>query len=468
MNTTTTENSKHTANSLQISEMIFKAREAQRTFENFSQQDTDSIVRDIGKYVYDNAEILSQMAIQDTGIGNLPDKIIKNRSKSATIWNSLKGKKSRGIIDEDAVQGLIFVAKPIGVVGAITPITNPIVTPMCNVMFALKCGNAVIIAPHPKGQHSANHLCAAFMDIVRKHGCPENLIQVVKNVSVETTQSLMQAVDVIVATGGSAMVKSAYCSGKPAFGVGPGNVPVIIDQDVNLDEAIAKIVTGASFDNGLICSHEQFVLVHENQYNAAIESFIKTNKVWYSEDEEAIDAFRNTLFYNGKINPAVVGLSAWKVAEAAGINNVPETIKLILLKAKGAGTTDILCKEKLCPVVGILSYSTFEQALEMAQSNLEVEGKGHSAVIHSKNEEHIKKAGLSLAVSRLVVNQDAAISAGGSFFNGFSPSTTLGCGSWGGNSISENLNYTHLMNVLRIGKPIENKTISANLDEIWE
>jgi succinate-semialdehyde dehydrogenase len=303
---------------------------------------------------------------------------------------------------------------------------------------------------------------------VRKHGCPENLIQVVKNVSVETTQSLMQAVDVIVATGGSAMVKSAYCSGKPAFGVGPGNVPVIIDQDVNLDEAIAKIVTGASFDNGLICSHEQFVLVHENQYNAAIESFIKTNKVWYSEDEEAIDAFRNTLFYNGKINPAVVGLSAWKVAEAAGINNVPETIKLILLKAKGAGTTDILCKEKLCPVVGILSYSTFEQALEMAQSNLEVEGKGHSAVIHSKNEEHIKKAGLSLAVSRLVVNQDAAISAGGSFFNGFSPSTTLGCGSWGGNSISENLNYTHLMNVLRIGKPIENKTISANLDEIWE
>lgn len=451
----------------EISQMVFKARTAQRIFENFSQQAIDSIVRDIGKYVYDNAELLAQMAIADTGIGNFQDKILKSRSKSAIIWHSLQGKKSRGIIGEDSEQGLVFVAKPLGVIGVITPVTNPVVTPMCNVMFALKCGNAVIIAPHPKGRRCAEHLCDAFMEIVRKHHGPEDLVQVVKNGSVETTKELMQAVDVIVATGGGAMVKSAYSSGKPAFGVGPGNVPVIIDNDVNLDETVAKIVTGASFDNSLICSHEQCVLVSEQQYDDAVAAFINTGKVWYSADAEVIEAFRNTVFQNGKLNPAVIGRPAAEVATAAGIS-IPETTKLILLKAKGAGRADILCKEKLCPVVAILPYSNFEQALEMAQANLEVEGKGHTAAIHSNNEQHIRDTGLRLTVSRVVVNQASATSAGGSFLNGFSPTTTLGCGSWGGNSISENLNYTHLMNVSRIGKVIPNQSVPTTPAEIWD
>jgi succinate-semialdehyde dehydrogenase len=277
----------------------------------------------------------------------------------------------------------------------------------------------------------------------------------------------MQAVDVIVATGGSAMVKSAYSSGKPAFGVGPGNVPVIIDRDVNLDEAVAKIVTGASFDNSLICSHEQCVLVTKEQYNDAVAAFINTGKVWYSADENVINAFRHTVFHDGKLNPAVIGRPAAEVAVAAGIS-VPETTRLILLKAKGAGTEDVLCKEKLCPVVAILPYDSFEQALEMAQANLEVEGKGHTAAIHSNNEAHIRAAGLSLTVSRLLVNQTSATSAGGSFMNGFSATTTLGCGSWGGNSISENLNYTHLMNVSRIGKMIANQATPVTPAEIWE
>ena len=465
MNTLISENKKKYPS--QIFEMVLKAQNAQRIFETFPQQDIDNIVRDIGKYVYDNAELLAQMAIDDTGIGDLQDKILKCKGKSSVIWNNLKGKKSRGIIGEDKEKGLIFVAKPVGVVGAITPVTNPVVTPMCNAMFALKCGNAVIIAAHPKGQRCAEHLVEAFMEIVRQHKGPENLVQVVKNGSVELTKELMQAVDVIVATGGGAMVKSAYSSGKPAFGVGPGNVPVIIDRDVDLQNATAKIVTGAAFDNGLICSHEQCVFVPEEQYNEAVEDFIKTGKVWYSADEDIIEAFRKTVFHEGKLNPAVIGLPAWKVAAVAGIS-VPETTRLILLKAKGAGTADILCKEKLCPVVGILPYGSFEQAIAMAQANLEVEGKGHSAAIHSNNEDHIRAAGVNLTVSRLVVNQPSSTSAGGSFLNGFSPTTTLGCGSWGGNSISENLNYTHLMNVSEIGKVIENKTVPASPAEIWD
>ena len=465
MTTISPENIKKHA--LQTTELVLKASVAQRVFETFSQQTIDNIVRDIGKYVYDNAELLSQMAIEDTGIGDLQDKIQKCRSKSAVIWNNLKGKKSRGIIGEDSEKGLVFVAKPMGVIGAITPVTNPVVTPMCNAMFALKCGNAVIIAPHPKGQRCAEYLGEAFMDIVQKHGGPENLVQVVKNGSVETTQALMQAVDVIVATGGGAMVKSAYSCGKPAFGVGPGNVPVIIDRDVDLDDAAAKIVTGASFDNSLICSHEQCVLAPEESYDEAVAAFINTGKVWYSADEAVVEAFRNTVFHDGKLNPAVIGLAAWKVAAAAGIG-IPETTRLILLKAKGAGAADILCKEKLCPVVSMLPYGSFEQALAMAQANLEEEGKGHSAAIHSNNEDHIRAAGLALTVSRLVVNQPSSTSAGGSFLNGFSPTTTLGCGSWGGNSISENLNYTHLMNVSEIGKVIENKRAPASPAEIWD
>jgi succinate-semialdehyde dehydrogenase len=247
----------------EIEQLIAKARAAQAVFEKFSQEKVDAIVRDIAKYVYDNAAPLARMAVDETGIGLYEDKILKNKGKARVIWNNLKGKKSRGIIGEDSETNLVLVAKPMGVVGAVTPVTNPIVTPMCNGMFALKAGNAVIFAPHPKAQKCTEHLTREFMKIVKNHGGPDNLIQVVMNGSIEKTQQLMKAVDVVVATGGPAMVKSAYSSGKPSFGVGAGNVPVIIDRGVSIKDAVEKIVTGASFDNGIICSHEQFVLAPE-------------------------------------------------------------------------------------------------------------------------------------------------------------------------------------------------------------
>src|SRR5690606_15796221 len=237
----------------EIQDLVAKARVAQAAFEPFSQEEVDAIVRGIGKYVYDNAEMLARMAVDETGIGDYNDKILKNKGKARVIWNNLKGKKSRGIIGEDPENNMVFVAKPMGVVGAVTPVTNPIVTPMCNGMFALKAGNAVIFAPHPKAQKCTEHLTAEFMKIVKKHGGPDDLIQVVKNGSIEKTQELMRSVDVVVATGGGAMVKAAYSSGKPSYGVGAGNVPVIIDRGVDLKDAVGKIVTGAAFDNGIIC-----------------------------------------------------------------------------------------------------------------------------------------------------------------------------------------------------------------------
>jgi len=448
-----------------INDLVERARIAQAKYESFSQQQVDAVVRDIGKFVYDNAESLAKMAVEETEMGSYEDKILKNKGKARVIWNNLKDKKSRGVIGEDNETNLVFVAKPMGVVAAVTPVTNPIVTPMCNGMFALKTGNAVIFASHPKAQKCAEFLTAEFMKIVKSHDGPDDLIQVVTNGSVEKTQQLMQSADVVVATGGGAMVKSAYSSGKPSFGVGAGNVPVIIDRNINLKEAVEKIVDGASFDHGIICSHEQFVIAPEENFDQTIELFTNTGKVWFTDDKLQIQKLREVVFLDGHLNKDVVGKSASDVGKMAGIE-VPDSAKLILLPADGSGNEDVLAKEKLCPVIAIVPYSTFDNAVAMAKANLLVEGAGHSAALHSNDDENIKMAGIELPISRLVVNQPSSTTAGGSLTNGFAPTTTLGCGSWGGNSISENLDYKHLMNVSRIGKVITDKEVPSD-EEIW-
>ena len=380
-------------NDVSIQEQVSKARHAQIEYESFNQDQVDAIVRDIGKFVFDNAELLAQMAVDETEMGSYDDKVLKNKGKARVIWNNLKNKKSRGVIGEDKDANLVFVAKPMGVVAAVTPVTNPIVTPMCNGMFALKTGNAVIFASHPKAQKCAEYLTSEFMKIVKSHNGPDNLIQVVTNGSVEKTQQLMQSADVVVATGGGAMVKSAYSSGKPSFGVGAGNVPVIIDRNIDLKTAVGKIVDGASFDHGIICSHEQFVIAPEEDFNKTIELFINTGKVWFTDDKEIIQKLREVVFQDGYLNKDVVGKSASDVGKMAGID-VPESSRLILLPADGSGIEDVLAKEKLCPVIAIVPYSSFEDAVNMAKANLLVEGAGHSAALHSNNDENIQKAGV--------------------------------------------------------------------------
>jgi len=234
---------------------------------------------------------------------------------------------------------------------------------------------------------------------------------------------------------------------------------------VNVKEATEKIVAGASFDNGIICSHEQFVLTPKELYADVLSGFQATGKVWYTDDEATIQKFRDLVFPGGHLNKNVVGRSCREIGAMIGVD-VPQTARIILLPAKGAGTDDILAKEKLCPVVAILPYDQFSEAVAKAKANLIVEGAGHSAAVHSNDEAHIREAGLELPISRLVVNQPSSTSAGGSLTNGFAPTTTLGCGSWGGNSISENLDYKHLMNVSRIGKVITNKKVPTDA-EIW-
>lgn len=448
----------------QMCEMIAKARVAQKEFEYFNQEQVDQVVREIGKVVYDNAELLARMAVDETGMGVYEDKVVKNRGKAKTIWNDLKDKKSVGIIGREENTGIVLVAKPIGVIASVTPTTNPIVTPMSNAMFALKGRNSIIIAPHPRAKMCSTHTVNLINDALKKYNAPENLIQIIEEPSIELTNELMKAADVIVATGGAAMVKAAYSSGKPGFGVGPGNVQCIIDRDVNFEETVPKIILGRAFDNGIICSGEQSVIAHEEDYDQIIEIF-KKNGSFYVDDPVQKEALRKVLFVDGFINKDVVGQRPHKIGEMAGIL-IPESVRVLLIEADGIGEADILCKEKMCPVLATFKYKDFAEAVNIVQTNLEYEGKGHSCVIHSNNKEHIEKAGIVLTVSRLVVNQPCSTSAGGSFFNGFAPTTTLGCGSWGNNSISENFTYKHMINISRIGYYRKDVVVPTD-QEIW-
>ena len=243
-----------------IEDIVAKAKVAQKAYEKFPQEKVDAIVRAIAKTIYDNAEELARDAVDETGMGVYEDKVAKNKGKAKTIWNHLKGKKSIGVMDKEGGDGIITIAKPVGVVGAVTPTTNPIVTPMCNTMFALKGGNAIIIAPHPRAKRCSAKTVALMNDEVKRLGGPDNLIQCIEEPSIDLTNQLMHSVDVLVATGGFGMVRAAYSSGKPSFGVGAGNVQVIIDNDVNFHEAAKKVITGRKYDNGIICTGEQAVI----------------------------------------------------------------------------------------------------------------------------------------------------------------------------------------------------------------
>jgi len=447
-----------------LSEMIAKSRAAQATFESFTQDQVDTIVREIGKVVYDNAEMLAEMAIEETRMGVYEHKVAKNKGKAKVIWNDLKDKKSVGEIHRDPVTRIVEIAKPIGVVGAVTPTTNPIVTPMCNAMFALKGRNSIVVAPHPRAKKCSAKTVELINERIEKLGAPKNLIQIIDEPSIDKTNELMQLADVVVATGGMGMVKSAYSSGKPAFGVGAGNVQVIVDRDVDFNVTAQRIIDGRTFDNGIICSGEQSVIAHEADFEAVMQAF-EANGAYVVRSDEEKAKFRNAIFSGDHMNKDVVGQSTSKIAEMAGVS-IPENTRVIMLHADGIGEADILCKEKMCPVMSTFTYKTFDEAIYIAKTNLELEGNGHSSAVHSNDLENIKRVGEALSVSRLVVNAPSATTAGGSFFNGFSPSTTLGCGSWGNNSISENFTYKHLINISRIGLLRDDVKVLDD-EEIW-
>lgn len=453
-----------TESKVYIDAYIERAKSAQKQYEKMSQEQLDEAVKTIAKVVHDNAEYLAEIAVDETGMGNYPDKVLKNKNKAKIIWNSLKTKKSKGIIERDEKTGITKIAKPVGVVAAITPCTNPIVTPMSNAMFALKCGNAIIITPHHKAIKCSTKTVEMINSELAKLGMPENLIQILDQQSRENTRNLISSADVVVATGGAGMVNAAYSSGRPALGVGAGNVQCILDRDVDYKEAVPKIIAGRAFDNGIICSGEQSAICPEENFDEIMKEF-ESNGCFIVRDAESKEALRNAIFVDGAMNRHAVGQDVEAIAKLAKIE-IPEGTKIIVVEADGSGEEDILAKEKMCPVIAAYKYKEFKDGVEIARDNLEREGKGHSVSLHSNNKGNIEYVGEELCVSRFVINQVCASSAGGSFYNGLAPTNTLGCGTWGHNSISENLDYKHLMNISRIAYFMPENNVPTD-EELW-
>jgi succinate-semialdehyde dehydrogenase len=447
-----------------IDKMVEKAKVAQGQWGKSSQEKIDAVVREIAKTIYDNAEELARLTVEETRLGNIEHNISQDKRKAEIIWYSLKGKKSVGIINEDKEKEIVEIAKPVGVVGVVLPVTIPVTNFMANSMFSLKCGNSVIHASHPSAQKIITTVVNMVNKAIFKFDIPSDLIQYVPEPSKEATQELMKKVNVVVATGGMGMVKAAYSSGRPAYGVGPGNVQVIIDRDVDIDLAVKKIIASRSFNNGIPCASEQAVIVPRGDYDKIIASFI-SNGAAFIDDDLNINKLKNTLFdKEGILSKECIGISAYNVAKIAGIS-VPKDTEILLVKGDIKKQDILLRREKLCPVTMIYIYGDFSQAVDIAKSNLEIEGKGHSVAIHSNIKEHIEELALAVYVSRVIVNQSSNFAAGGGFSIGFSPTTTLGCGTWENNIISENLTYKHLMNITRIGYPIEGKIPTS--EEIW-
>ena len=448
-----------------IKSYLDRAQTAQREFETYTQEEIDAVVKAVGKVVYQNAQYLAELAVEETGMGLVEDKTAKNKSKAAIIWNSLRDKKSVGILSRDQEAGIVEIAKPMGVVAAITPCTNPIVTPMSNAMFALKGGNAIIITPHHKAIRCSTAAIDLINEALAKLGAPKYLVQILSEQSRENTRNLIANADVVIATGGAGMVHAAYSSGRPALGVGAGNVQCIIDRGIDYGEAVPKIIAGRAFDNGIICSGEQTVIAPAEDFDRIMEEFRK-NGAYLVQSTEEKEALRKAMFVDDAMNRHAIGQSAEALAKLAKIE-IPQGTKLFVAEADGPGEADLLSKEKMCPVLAAYRYEEFSQAVDIAQANLELEGKGHSVAIHSHNEENIEYAGKRLSVCRFVINQVCASSAGGSFFNGLAPTNTLGCGSWGHNSISENLNYRHLINISRIAYFMPGNHVPTE-SELWD
>jgi succinate-semialdehyde dehydrogenase len=426
-----------------------KAREAQKKFDaQFDQERVDAIVRDIAKVVFTGAEKWARMAVDETGMGGYEYKVKKKKGKARILWHSLRDQKSMGIISRDENTGIVEIAKPVGVVGAVQPCTNPIVTPMANIMSALKGKNAIILAPHPRAVNCTTEATEEWRSVLTGHGAPEDLVQIVEDSTVERTKELMKAVDVIVATGGPGMVKAAYSSGKPSYGVGPGNVQCILDRGIDLSQAVEKIIIGRTFDNGIICSGEQSIIMPSEMYTDVIAE-LKRQNTYVVEDPTGRDKLVKALFPEGKMNKDLIGQPVDASARAAGID-LPEGTVMIAVKEDKSDKISPLRREKMFPVIALYTYDSFDEALEIMQENLEVEGKGHTVGIHSHDRDKIEKVGLHATVSRVVVNATVSTTAGGSFTNGLAPTSTLGCGSWGNNSISENFTYKHLLNITRI------------------
>ena len=432
-------------------------REAQKKYATYTQKQVDEIFRQAAMAA-NNARIeLAKMAVEETGMGIVEDKVIKNHFASEYIYNKYKDEKTCGVIERDNSFGITKIAEPIGVIAAIVPTTNPTSTAIFKALIALKTRNGIIFSPHPRAKKSTIAAAKIVLEAAVKAGAPEGIIGWIDEPSVELSQCAMRESDLILATGGPGMVKAAYSSGKPAIGVGAGNTPAIIDETAHIKMAVNSILLSKSFDNGVICASEQSVIVIEDIYDEVKKEFAERGAYLLKKNE--VDKIRKIILVNGSINPNIVGQSACKIAEMAGIK-VPESTKVLIGEVESVEADEPFAHEKLSPILALYKAKNFTESLDKAVKLVELGGFGHTSVLYTdqiKSKDRIAKFSEVMKTGRTIINMPSSQGAIGDIYNfKLAPSLTLGCGSWGGNSVSENVGVKHLLNIKNVAERREN------------
>lgn len=440
-----------------VAELIRRARAAQTIAATYDQAKIDLLCTAAAWAIMEPARnrALAELAVRDTALGNVDDKIQKNHRKTLGLLRDLQGAKSVGVIAEDRAKGITTIARPVGVVGAITPSTNPGATPANMIVNAMKGGNAIILAPSPKGYSTAQLLVQFVHAEFDKLGAPRDLVQLLPApVNKAITHELLRQVDLIVATGSQSNIRAAYSSGKPAFGVGAGNVAVIVHASANLRGAAKKIVRSKTFDNATSCSSENSLVIESAVYDAMIDALAAEGCVLLDKEEKA--TLQAAMFPDGHLSAAFTAKCASDIASRAGLQRGADA-RVLMVEETGVGAAHPFSGEKLSPVLTIYRAENFEAATKRVAEIYAFQGAGHSVGLHA-SAEHVESLALQLGhtlpVARVIVNQPHAIATGGSFENGLPFSLSMGCGTWGGNSFSDNLNYQHFLNITRIAKPI--------------
>ncbi|TFJ43292.1 bifunctional acetaldehyde-CoA/alcohol dehydrogenase [Carnobacterium divergens] len=440
-----------------IDGLASKGLEALKVLETFDQEKIDYIVHQMALAGLEQHMPLAKMAVEETGRGIYEDKCIKNMFATESIWNSIKHNKTVGVISDDEQTQLMEVAAPVGIVCGVTPVTNPTSTTMFKAMISIKTRNPIIFAFHPSAQKCSAEAARILYEAAIKAGAPEGCIQWVEYPSLEATSTLMNHPDIaiVLATGGSGMVKSAYSTGKPALGVGPGNVPSYIEKTAKIKRAVNDVIASKSFDNGMICASEQAVIVDAEIYDEVKAEF-ERHQVYVVKAKE-LAKLEAVVMNEGKyaVNAAIVGKSAYEIAKLAGIK-VPERTKILIAELDGAGADYPLSREKLSPVLAMMKAESTKHAFELCETMLELGGLGHSAAIHTLDDNLAREFGIQMKACRILVNSPTAQGGIGDLYNNMIPSLTLGCGSYGKNSISKNVSTINLLNIKTIAKRRKN------------
>ena len=431
-------------------------REAQKEFAAFSQEQVDQIFRAAAMAANHNRIPLAKMAVEETGMGIVEDKVIKNHYASEYIYNAYRHEKTCGVIEENKAYGTKIIAEPLGLIAAVIPTTNPTSTAIFKTLISLKTRNGIIISPHPRAKRSTIEATKIVLEAAVKAGAPENIIGWIDVPSLELTNDVMKNADVILATGGPGMVKAAYSSGKPALGVGAGNTPVIIDDTADIKMAVNSVIHSKTFDNGMICASEQSVTVLKDVYKEVKKEFSERGCYFLKKDE--LDKVRSTILTDGALNAKIVGQSAYTIARLAGVT-VPEETKILIGEVESVDSSEAFAHEKLSPVLAMYKAKDFDDAIAKAERLVADGGYGHtsSLYINTAETEKMEKHANAMKTCRILINTPSSHGGIGDLYNfNLAPSLTLGCGSWGGNSVSQNVGIKHLLNYKTVAERREN------------